>query len=130
MVNKAPRGWRIPRKLKPADNLGLPVPRLEIRYQPLNGEVFALYSLVYRHLMGDILAVSLGGTVCGGARVTDPEYLELPFRDGAHIINDMWELRLPGFVVNGKKFKPIVFEPDAFPGGLVKKMAAEKEAAK
>lgn len=126
MVDKPPRGHRRTIKLKEADNGRMPLPRLEIRYRPLANDVFADYRMVYRHLLGDILSVSMGGTVCGGKSVHDPDYMELPFRDGSHIINDMWELRMPGFVVSQSgKVKGITMEPDNLPGGLVRKLSSQ-----
>lgn len=125
------------RKLTESENLNLPIPRLEIRYRKPNKRelrhrgwmgvsVIADYSLVYDHLMGDVLAVSMGSTKIGGGHSEEPGYLELPFRDGAHVMNDMWTLKLPAFVINGSKFEEIKLTPESTPNGLFSKMRGEK----
>jgi hypothetical protein len=99
--------WRHIRTLSDEDNLDLPVPRLEIRYSradDYNSE--ALYSLVYRHLLGQIELIPIGLTRVGdsGKYARD---LDEPFRDGAHIKNEMKQLGLRGFVVGNGKYKEI-----------------------
>lgn len=115
--------WRNIRNISETDNLGLPVPRLEIRYRKYDDyNVIADYGLVHRHLLGKIDFIPFGSTRIGGARSLEPEHLDLPFRDGGHILNDMWELKLPAYVVNGKKFKEIELTKDSAPNALLKKM--------
>lgn len=82
---------------------GLAVPRLELRWDdPTADERVCIYSLVYRHLLGDLVRVPLGRTKQTG-RPGCPTNIEnwIPFRDGAHFRHDVIELRLPGFVVVG-----------------------------
>lgn len=115
--------WRRHRKMKEADNMGLPVPRLEIRYHHMPGEgMGAHYSLVYEHFLGHLAQIPLGLTICGGTRTSEPGYVDLPFREGAHIISDMLELRLPGYLINGATVKSVTLEPGDLPGGVVTKL--------
>jgi len=116
--------WRQIKKLSKEENLDLPVPRLEIRYRKYDDfNVIADYGLVHTHLLGDILFVPFGSTRIGGTRSREEGHLDLPFRDGAHIMNDMWELRLPAYVVNGKHSKQIsLSDPDDLPNALRKRM--------
>lgn len=102
----------------------LPVPRLEIRIEPkISGDfddtetwragVFLTYALVYRHLLGHLVIVPLGKTDRSGGSGRKPNvtvetlWHELPFRDGAHIRNEMKQLGLPGFLVCGTSAEPI-----------------------
>ena len=117
-----PRNWRKHRKLKEADNLELPVPRLEIRYSVYKGNLAGLYSLVYQHFLDDIMQIPLGMTMIGGGKSADPGYLELPFREGAHIQNEMVTLQLSGYVINGTKFRRIPLTKDDLPSKLSKKL--------
>lgn len=116
--------WRHLFNLTPDENLDLPVPRLELRYAPMgkyNWEV--KYGLVHERLMSEIEFVPFGSTKIGGSSRDDQERLELPFRSGADIYNDMYLLKIPGYVVNGKKFKQLdLTDRDALPNGLVAKM--------
>ena len=59
---------------------------------------------VYRHFLGDIMAVPLGHTTIRGGAGRMPLVdgrLMLPFRDGAHVCSDMAHLKLPGFATYG-----------------------------
>lgn len=94
--------------LSKAPNPELPVPRLEIRWRaPENGrhESEAIYSLVYRHLVDHIVFVPLGKTTSSGALVdrVRGDIVETPFREGCHFANEMWQLKLPGFVIAGDR---------------------------
>ena len=114
--------WK-PRKLRQEANQGLPVPRLEIRYRPYNDhEMVADYGLVYEHLLGETYFVTLGSTKIGGGRVMEEGHLDLPFRDGAHIVHDMWHLKLRGFVVNGRHIKEVQPTEDDYPGAMISKI--------
>ncbi len=91
-----------------APNPELPVPRLEIRWsEPDDGkhESEAIYSLVYRHLVGHIVFVPLGKTGSSGAIVdlVRGQVVKTPFRDGCHFANEMRQLKLPGFVIAGDR---------------------------
>jgi hypothetical protein len=89
------------------DDSGLPVPRLELRWigEPESNEGEWEYNLVVKHFMGHSVFYPLGNTeVTGGSEPYLPNgAIRLPFRDGAHISNDMAELRLPGFVIRGTR---------------------------
>jgi len=99
-------GWRQIRQLTEKENANLPVPRLELRYRDKSQyQHFIDYGLVYRHLLGDIEFIPISCTKIGG-KVIIP--LSTPFRDGAHMYNDMYELRLPGFVIDEKDGVQIV----------------------
>lgn len=104
------RVWFWTKHSKSEEKEGLPVPRLEIRWRKEDGDGYnwvAAYNLVYRHYLGDVMAVPLGATKVGGQRsptfdyvtMTESSKVETPFRDGVHIMHDMRELRLPGFAV-------------------------------
>lgn len=117
-------GWTRPFQLTSGDydkisderNYDLPVPRLEIRWIPKGegyaGTRIARYSLVYRHLLGQVIAVPLGQTRQSGGpweefeRVEDMPpgmiigRLSPPFRDGAHALNEAKQLNLSLFVLD------------------------------
>ena len=91
--------------LNEKENNNIPVPRLEIRYfdYKSNGyNLIAIYSLIYKHLLGDIINIPFGHTKIDSGRGT-PVYedgtLDMPFRDGAHIKNEMLQLNLPAYVI-------------------------------
>lgn len=91
---------------------GLLLPRLEIRWTPLGNSPLASggewnwlasYNLVYRHLLGHVIVVPISATRRGGGPgipVRDGQ-VETPFRDGAHIRNEMLQLGLPGYAICG-----------------------------
>lgn len=112
--------WRQFRTLSDDENLGLPIPRLEIRHRKVSPyTTFVDYGIVYRHLLGEIMFVPLSCTKTSG--YTEP--LQTPFRDGAHILNDMFELNLRGFVVEGKEFKELsLLQLDNLPANLVERI--------
>lgn len=90
-------------------NPDLPVPRLEIRWALESTETIATYSLVYRHLVGTVVTVPLGRTKTSGALndVMSGGNIRIPFRDGAHIANEMRQLGLPGFAIAGSHVRQI-----------------------
>ncbi len=95
--------WRWTRHSKGVEQEGLPVPRLEIRWQKMDDGGYnwhAAYNLVYRHMLGHITVVPLGSTQTSGSgpRVRDGR-VETPMRDGMHITHEMMTLRLPGFAI-------------------------------
>lgn len=119
---------RNPWTLTKEQNLNLPVPRLEIRQSLLDNpvgdfgyNVKAEYGMVYEHLTGETIFVPLGSTNIG-ANLSRYDFMGLPFRDGAHIIHDMFMLKLRGFVVYQDKFKELFISDDTIPGGLRTKM--------
>lgn len=94
----------------------LPVPRLEIevigagRSDDMKWYTREYrYRMVYRATWGDVLGILLGHTTSqgGGPGQERPIYKEgphagkpyMPHRDGAHICNDMAQLKLPGFLI-------------------------------
>lgn len=103
------RAWRWARHEQWAeDKNDLPVPRLEIRAYDHGGwySWSWVYCLVYRHLLGHIVAVPLGNTTCNGGSGNGPRHpltgeIYTPFRDGAHIRNDMKQLGLRAFAIVG-----------------------------
>lgn len=107
-LRNAEAGWCLPVRL-PLEQ-SLPVPRLELWYNPLGTtperawwRYEVIYRMVYRHLVGDIIALPFGRTEISGsdrAPMTDGR-LQLPFRDGAHICHDMAHLHMPGFAIHG-----------------------------
>lgn len=124
LENGDPWQWRQMRKLTKEENLGLPLPRLELRYRKLDEfEVAIDYALVYEHLVGDIIFAPLGSTKTSGASRIKDDCLETPFRSGADILHDMWHMKLPGFVVNGINSRQLSLEDkNDLPSGLIKKM--------
>ena len=96
------------RHQKRTDDGGLPVPRLEIRWEPADEardgyNWVANYCLIYRHFLGDIIAVPLGQTkVTSQMSLVQEGKVGTPFRDGAHIRNDAQHLGLPAFAVCGE----------------------------
>lgn len=104
--------WRAIQRLSTKENLGLPIPRLEIRYREMDeSDILGVYGIVYKHLLGDIILVPFSATRIGSHRPLDE--LDLPFRDGAHIQCEMKSLNLPGYVVAKGKAKKIVPTPAA-----------------
>lgn len=96
--------WRHIRDLDPKNvDLSLPVPRLEMNYR-FEGDytVIADYGLVYKHFLGQLVFMPFGSTRIGGGRYGDTQrVMELPFREGVHILSDMAQLNLPGYMVCG-----------------------------
>jgi len=99
--------WRHIRQLSEEENLGLPLPRLEIRYRKDNYNSYADYGLVTRHF-----AKHIDFTPMSSTRVSKDyaDKLTLPNRDGAHIIHDKESLKLPAYIVFEEKFKEIPFK--------------------
>lgn len=96
---------------QPWNENGLPVPRLELHWKK-DGEYDSRcwYLLVYKHLLHteekpDIVAVPLGLTRSGGGSRNQQgfmfgEYVDTPFRDGAHAAHDSTQLKIPLYVTN------------------------------
>ncbi len=118
-----------PRQLTQEENLNLPIPRLEIRYRkPKKSEdadIVADYGMVYEHLAGEVLFIPMGKTLVSGSHVKSPTFLQLPFREGAHIICDMWHLKLPGFLINGRKVERLEVNSETISGYQYRKMAGQ-----
>jgi len=96
--------WTIHKNLSEKENMDLPIPRLELKYNNLTDDCYNSeweYYLVYKHLLGDIICVPLGYTkVSGGNKA--PIYdgkINLLFRDGAHIKNEAKQLNIPAYVI-------------------------------
>lgn len=92
---------------KECDDGGLPVPRLEITWHPMERShdgynMMIRYDLVKRHLCDEIHRVPLGATRTTATKVDRDQngILFTPFRDGAHIAFDARELRLPAYVID------------------------------
>lgn len=98
--------WRQIRQISEEENLSLPLPRLEIRYRKDDYNSYADYGLVTRHF-----AKHIDFTPFSSTRVSKDyaDKLELPLRDGAHIIHDGKNLNLPAYVVFEGKSKEIPF---------------------
>lgn len=116
IVNDDPFSWAFLDKPSGRD---LPVPRLEIEWTPDEewgwSKATAIYRLVWRHFLGDIVSTGLSRTVrtsgigAHGQPPINPRTfthrpgkIELPRRDGAHICHDMAQLKLPGFAICGE----------------------------
>lgn len=99
--------WRHIFQISEEDNLGLPLPRMEIRYRLDDHNAYADYGLVLRHFTNHIDFIPLSST-----RVSKDyaKKLELPYRDGAHIIFDKENLKLPAYIVYGKQAREITFK--------------------
>lgn len=92
-----------PRTLPESD---LPVPRLQIEliiHDEYRHEWF--YVMVYRHTLGHLVGIPMGGTISNGGHKYD-EYdskeamhRSLPFRDGVHIRKDSTSLNLPAYAI-------------------------------
>lgn len=106
------------------ENMGLPVPRLEIRKHDMSGDdmynVRADYGMVYEHLMGHLVFVPFGCTKIGASARYD--YMDLPFRDGSHLLNEMFFLKLRGFVVYKDQFQEVFLTKENMPNGLSGKL--------
>lgn len=114
--------WRDIREISEEENLGLPLPRMELRYRRYDDfHVVGDYGLVIRHLLGQINFIPFGSTKIGGRIALLPDHLDTPFRDGGHLQNDAWELKLPAYVVNGKHFRKLDLHEDP-PNALLRKM--------
>ena len=114
--------WRQIRSLSKEENLDLPMPRLELRYRILSNYThFVDYGLVYQHLLGDVQFVPIGCTKISG-KVT---HLATPFRDGGHMFNDMYELKLRGFVVDGTTARELSFADSEVPLRVLDKVQKE-----
>jgi len=100
-------GWRQIKQLTEEENLGLPVPRLELRYSIDAANAYVSYGLVLKHLMGHIELIPFSST---RVSISYAENLTLPHRDGAHIIHDKENLKLPAYVVYKNKYKKIPFK--------------------
>lgn len=107
MLDGSPDGWRVVESIK--DDPSLPIPRLEMAFEPSKeygwGDYKVIYRLVYQHLVDGLLAVPLGETRIrgGGAanRAEEPDYL--PHRDGAHAAHDAPHFGLPLYRVSPSK---------------------------
>lgn len=78
----------------------LPDTRLQIQWERVTEtEWRAVYSLVRRHYVDGLLMHTIGCTRVSGGEFDHGKALDKPFRDGVHILWDMVELRLPGFVL-------------------------------
>jgi hypothetical protein len=110
-------------KLTEAENLNLPVPRLEIRYTDIDDrsgyQMESELRLVYQHIEGNVLATVLSTTKMGGSLSGYQERLDTPFRQGAEALFHMLTLRLPCYVIYGEKFRAMTLEPDDYNGYLI-----------
>jgi len=101
--------WRWARH-EQINNDELPTPRLEIRCDVLGDYHQSwTYAMVYRHLLGHSVRVPLGHTEMNGSFIRSNYDLMwyMPFRDGAHIKNDMRQLNLPAYVIMDGKTQQI-----------------------
>lgn len=102
-------GWSHPREWTVAvGGVDLPVPRIEMRWSTTSTdgyETVALYVLVHRHFLDDIVATPLGQTRRNSGRVDSflmGGDLDLPFRDGAHFAHDARHLGLRAFITTDR----------------------------
>jgi hypothetical protein len=98
--------WTWMKQSERPEREGLPVPRLEIRWKKLDEwNWLAEYNLVYKHFLGHVITQPLSCTKTSGSapkhsHVQKNGEIELPFRDGAHIMHDARELNLPAFAIS------------------------------
>lgn len=116
--------WGWTRHSKSDEAIDLPVPRLEMRWEEMDGpdgggfNWRCRYDLIYRHFLGHVMRVPLGMTRVGNHSGRPPVsggVVETPFRDGSHIAHDAHCLRLPAFAICGDvvtKLEPR--EPNAY----------------
>lgn len=95
----------------------LPVPRLELNWSLADERGYnryCWYYLVYRHLLNEVVKIPMGMTKVGGGRGPwQPEgprgqFIETPFRDTAHVVNEARQLNLPAYVVYEDKAQEII----------------------
>lgn len=108
-INAYKGGWLLPENVE--DTLGLPLPRLEMRwfklyeYQEDWSSYRVVYSMVFCHLLDHCISIPLGmTTVQGGGKHRPPPWegeveILLPHRDGAHLHHDAAHLRMPAFAI-------------------------------
>ena len=104
----------------PTDNHpDLPLPRLELLWDDLgergDGEGYATqirYDLVYRHYRGHIEHVPMGSSRTSARieKVTQYGKIDLPYRDGAHILYDMAHLGIPAFAIIGARIDQLTWD--------------------
>lgn len=107
MLDGSPDGWRAVKSIK--DDPSLPIPRLELAFEPSQkygwGDYKVIYRLVYQHLVDGLLTVPLGETnIRGGGAANhaeEPDYL--PHRDGAHAAHDALHFGLPLYRISPSK---------------------------
>lgn len=118
--------WRQIRTLSEEENLDLPIPRLEIRHRTKSRYRTVIdYGLVYTHLVGEINFIPISSTKVSG-HVSRSE-IYMPFRDGAHIYNDMFELNLRGFIIEGSRYKELsLADSEELPQALRSRMEKGK----
>lgn len=97
--------WAIPRRVEARPSL--PIPRLEIELLDVSEYEWVWeYRLVYEHFVDGQIVVPFGKTTGRGSvgplRSADKP-IELPLRDGAHILHDAEEMRLPAFIIHGER---------------------------
>ena len=100
-------------KAEMQEQAALPVPRLELSWALVGDEgATVAYSMVYRHLLGHDERVPLGFTKIDGSGVhARAKNLDVPFRDGAHINQEMKTLRLRGFVLFNHLWRELEVTP-------------------
>lgn len=114
-------GWSVPSNDE-EDIEELPVPRLEFRWYQMYARqsendwssYIAVYQLVHRHFMGNIIAHPLGVTRVNGGGFGEklppwkvfphrpdmpPSRCDLPNRDGSHVHHDAAHFGLPAYAV-------------------------------
>jgi len=96
--------WRHIRQLSEEENLALPLPRMEIRYRVDEYNSYADYGLVIRHLLKTIEFIPFSST---RLNLECAKELKLPYRDGVHLLHDLENLKLPGYIVFKDNFKDI-----------------------
>lgn len=128
-------GWSMPHNID--DDASLPVPRLEISYAKgrYEHELVAEYRLVYRHLLGELIAVPFGSTRIRGRASIEAELRghddrpHLPFRDGAHACHDAGHFGMPLYVV-APGMDPVLYPVgtygDTYANGAAHRRSIEK----
>jgi hypothetical protein len=98
----------------------LPIPRLEITWRERTYKGgghecwYAEYCLVYRHSVGTIVSVPLGGAASYGRGAGQPPLwqgtVDLPSRDGTYILDAAHQMNLPAFARYGDMVRDLAAE--------------------
>ncbi len=93
------------------DEIGLPIPRLELRCEKLDDGWYNfewLYGIVYRHFLGHGMFIPLGLTKVGGLGkppIYEDGTIMTPFREGAHFRHDAKHFGMPIYaIIEGKTY--------------------------
>lgn len=118
--------YMYPKEYSLEDNKNLPVPRLEARASELANVEYdykhiVVYGVVRLDLFNKIVFSPISYTKVGC--VDNFENLMMPFRMEGDMLNDMFELKLPGYFVKPNQSKELSLnDKDSIPHNLKEKM--------